>query len=78
MGFRSFTLMSLVRDRLIRYVGGLRFPYLVALTGTLFVIDLVIPDILPFADEILLALVTIILSRLKRPGASPPLIEQRP
>ena len=63
--------MSLVRDRLIRYVGGLRFPYLVALTGMLFVIDLFIPDVLPFADEILLALVTIILSRLKRPGASP-------
>ena len=65
--------MSLVRDRLIRYVGGLRFPYLVALTGALFVIDLFIPDVLPFADEILLALVTLILSRLKRPDASPPI-----
>ena len=64
--------MSLVRDRLIRYVGGLRFPYLVALTGTLFVIDFFIPDVVPYADEILLGLVTIILSRLKRPGASPP------
>ena len=65
--------MSLVRDRLIRYVGELRFPYLVALTGALFLIDLVIPDLLPYADEILLGLVTIILSRLKRRGASPPI-----
>lgn len=64
--------MSLVRDRLIRYVEGLRFPYLVALAGALFVLDLVVPDVIPWIDEILLGLVTLILSRLKRPGASPP------
>jgi len=69
--------MSLVRDRLIRYVEGLRFPYLVALTAALFVINLVVPDVVPYVDEILLGLVTLILSRLKRPGASPPL-ERKP
>jgi hypothetical protein len=69
--------MSLVRDRLIRYVGGLRFPYLVALTAAIFVVNLVVPDIVPYVDEILLGLVTIMLSRLKRPGASPP-IERKP
>jgi len=65
--------MNLVRDRLIRYVEGLRFPYLVALTAALFVIDFFVPDVVPYADEILLGLVTLILSRLKRPVASPPL-----
>jgi len=69
--------MSLVRDRLIRYVEGLRFPYLVALTGSLFVFDLFVPDVVPYIDEILLALVTLILARLKRPGASSPLGSKR-
>jgi hypothetical protein len=64
--------MSLVRDRLIRYVEGLRFPYLVALTGALFVFDFFVPDLVPYVDEILLALVTILLARLKRPGAPLP------
>lgn len=70
--------MSLIRDRLIGYVEGLRFPYLVALTGTLFLIDLIVPDLLPWADEILLALGTIILARLKRPGVTPPPFQPKP
>lgn len=69
--------MSLVRDRLIRYVGGLRFPYLVAFAGALFVVNLLVPDFVPYIDEILLGLVTIILSRLKRPSVPPP-IERKP
>lgn len=69
--------MSLVRDRLIRYVEGLRFPYLVGLTAALFVVNIVVPDLVPYIDEILLGLLTIMLSRLKRPGASPP-IERKP
>jgi len=40
---------------------------------TLFVVDLVIPDPVPFLDEILLGVVTLLLSRWKaRPGIAPP------
>lgn len=58
--------MSLIGQRIVKYVGGLRFPYLVAATATLFVVNLVVPDLLPYVDEVLLALVTLILSRVKR------------
>jgi len=52
---------------LLRYLGRLRFPYLVLITGTLFVINLVVPDLIPFVDEILLALVTVLLAAFKKP-----------
>lgn len=41
-----------------RYASGLRFPYLFLAAAILFVADLVFPDLLPFADEILLGLLT--------------------
>jgi len=49
-----------------RYTESLRFPSLVALTAAVFVLDLFIPDIIPFADEVLLGLLLAGLSRLKR------------
>jgi hypothetical protein len=51
---------------LLRYFGNLRFPYLVAVTASLFVLDLLIPDMIPFADEILLGLLTLVLARMKK------------
>ena len=56
---------------LMRYLGRLRFPYLAALTAALFVIDLVVPDVIPLADELLLGLVTVLLAMLKKPRALP-------
>ncbi len=44
-----------------RYGSRLRFPQLFAITAALFAIDLVVPDIVPFADEVLLALGTLLL-----------------
>lgn len=45
--------------------GRLRFPGLLALTAFLFVATLLIPDPIPFIDEILLGLTTLLLSRLR-------------
>ena len=53
-------------DRLLRFAAGLRFPRLVLLTAVLFVLDLLIPDAIPFADEILLGLGTLLLGSLRR------------
>lgn len=54
------------REPLMRRINTLRFPYLVAITATLFVIDLFLPDVVPWADEILLGLATLILARIRR------------
>jgi hypothetical protein len=56
----------MIRDRLIQYVSWLRFPKLLALTALVFVLDLIFPDVIPFADEILLGLITLLLGTLKK------------
>jgi hypothetical protein len=45
---------------LLQYADRLRFRQLFLLTAALFVIDLLIPDIIPFADELLLGLLTLL------------------
>jgi hypothetical protein len=55
-------------NSIMRWLETLRFPVLVVLAGVLFVVDLVMPDPLPLIDEFLFALVTLILSRIKRPS----------
>lgn len=56
---------------LTRYASGLRFPMLAAITAVLFVLDLLVPDVIPLADELVLGLLTVLLARLKKPRASP-------
>ena len=48
-----------------RWVSGLRFPQLFTFTAALFVIDFLVPDLIPFLDEILLAAATLLLANLK-------------
>jgi hypothetical protein len=50
----------------LQFAAGLRFPTLFAIAGTLFLLDLLIPDLIPFADELLLGLVTLMLAAWKR------------
>lgn len=56
---------------LLAFAGRLRFPTLFLVTAGLFLLDLVVPDLIPFADEILLGLATLLLSAWKR-RAPPP------
>ena len=60
-----------IRNRLMDYAARLRFPKLVLLTAILFGIDLLVPDVIPFADEILLGLTAMILSLLKNNRGQP-------
>jgi hypothetical protein len=54
---------------LLRWARRLRFPRLLAITGTLFALTLVIPDPLPLVDELLLGLATLVLVNWKRDRA---------
>lgn len=49
-----------------RRFGHLRFPQLFLIAAVVFVLDLLIPDFIPFVDEILLGLVTLLLGSLRR------------
>lgn len=50
----------------VRYGSRLRFPYLFLATAILFVGDLIFPDFVPFADEILLGLLTALFGTWRR------------
>ena len=62
--------MNIARTGLIgllsRFVGKLRYPQLFLITGAIFLLDLLIPDLVPFADEIVLALTTMLLGGIKK------------
>ncbi len=62
--------MSVARASLFgfleRFAGRLRFPQLFAITLILFVVDLIVPDLIPFADEVLLGLATLLLGGWKK------------
>ncbi|MBI5897154.1 MAG: hypothetical protein HZB24_14515 [Desulfobacterales bacterium] len=60
-----------IRNRLMEYAARLRFPKLVLLTAILFGIDLLVPDVIPFADELLLGLTAMILSLIKNKRIAP-------
>lgn len=51
-----------------RFAGGLRFPVLFVITAAVFLADLAFPDVLPFVDEILLGLATVLLGAWKERG----------
>jgi len=61
---------GLVGALLARYAARLRFPQLFAFTGTLFILDMLIPDLIPFMDEMMLGLLTLLLGMWRR--ESPP------
>lgn len=61
------SLMRRILPRVVRrFLGGLRFPQLFGLTTLVFLVDLVVVDGLPFVDEILLGLVSLLLASLRR------------
>lgn len=57
---------ALLITPLFKFANRLRFRNLFLLTGGLFVLTLLVPDLIPFADEIVLGLVTLVLSRITR------------
>lgn len=58
-----------------RYGARLRFPHLLLALGALFLVDLVVPDLIPLIDEVLLGLATLAVGSLTRREAGP---EEKP
>lgn len=50
----------------LAFANQLKFKYLFFLTTALFVIDLIVPDMIPLIDEIILGLLAIILANWKK------------
>ena len=60
------TMSNPISAAVLRFASRLRFPQLFALVAALFVIDLLVPDVIPFADEIILGLLTLLLGSLRK------------
>ena len=56
----------MIGDLVRRYAAGLRFPTLLLVVGLLFVVDVLVPDVIPFLDEIMLALTTLMLASIRK------------
>lgn len=56
---------NIIRALILRIAPRLRFPQLFVLTAGLFLLDLAIPDLLPFVDELVLGLATLLLGAWK-------------
>jgi hypothetical protein len=50
---------------LLTFLGRLKYPQLFKLTALLFAVDLFVPDMIPFVDELLLGMTTLILANWK-------------
>ena len=69
-----------------RFAAKLRFPQLFLFTGGLFLLDLIFPDFIPFADEVLLGLITLLFGMWRKdtppevinPGDKPPMKDITP
>ncbi len=55
-----------------RFAARLRFPALFGLMAGLFLLDVLVPDLLPFVDEVLLALGTLLVGSLRKRRADAP------
>ena len=50
---------------ILRFAGGLKFKQLFFITGGLFLLDLLIPDLVPLVDELILGLLTLLFAAWK-------------
>ena len=57
---------------ILRWLGRLSYPRLFLLAAGLFLADVVVPDFIPFADELLLGLGTLLLANWKNRKARAP------
>lgn len=62
----------------MRFLGRLSYPRLFVLAAALFAIDLVVLDVIPLADELLLGLATLLLANWRRRKDPGPIDGGRP
>ncbi len=60
------TTRAAVPGLVARFAGRLRFPQLFVLTAVLFLLDLFIPDVIPFVDEVMLGLATLLFAAWRK------------
>lgn len=55
----------------LRFASRLRYPQLFGVVAALFILDVLVPDFIPFVDELILGLLTILLANLRKRDDAP-------
>jgi hypothetical protein len=63
---------------LLAFLGKLSFPRLFMLTAGLFLLNMVVPDLIPFIDEILLGMGTLLLASFRKRKEPQAPVAQKP
>jgi len=74
-------LLSAIPTAVGAFASRLRFPQLFFLTAALFLVDLLIPDLIPFVDELLLGLMAVLFGMWQQktqPPTKPPMKDVTP
>jgi hypothetical protein len=59
---------GMIGNLITRLTAGMRFPTLFLIVGGLFLLNLVVPDLIPFYDEILMAMLTVLIASIRKRG----------
>jgi len=59
---------GMIGNLVTRLTAGMRFPTVFLIVGGLFLINLVVPDLIPFYDEILMAMLTVLIASIRKRG----------
>ena len=57
---------GMIGNLVTRFTAGMRFPTLFLIVGGLFLLNLVVPDLIPFYDEILMAMLTVLIGSIRK------------
>jgi hypothetical protein len=57
-----------IGNLITRLTAGMRFPTLFLIVGGLFLVNVVVPDLIPFYDEILMAMLTVLIASVRKRG----------
>jgi hypothetical protein len=68
---------------ILAFLARLRFRNLFLVTAAMFLVDVLVPDLVPFVDELLFGALTLLFAAWKRdkqalPGAAPPPLPHAP
>ncbi len=65
-----------MRSVILALASRLRFPWLFAITVVLFLVNLVVPDPVPFLDELVLALLALVFAAWRRRKPAQPALDR--
>jgi hypothetical protein len=72
LGIMTTSARGPVQEIVGSLVGRMKYPWVFVLLAAIFIADTIIPDPIPFVDEVMLALLTFLVGTWRTRGKAPP------